>query len=146
MDTIRENDTIVLTYSGALDNGEVFTEEKNGVTIALGQSELPPTVENALVGMAAGTSRTVRVPPEEGYGARQKDLLQSIRRENLPASIVPKPGMILGLNVVKDGVNVQVPATVMEVAEDTVLVDYNHPLAGHHLTYTLRPLRIVSQQ
>jgi len=144
MSTIKENDTIVLAYSGSLDSGEVFIEEKNGVTISLGQSELPPTVENALVGMAVGESRSVRVPPEEGYGARQKELLQNIRRDSLPPSIVPKPGMILGLNVVKDGVNVQVPATVMEVAGDTVLVDYNHPLAGHHLTYTLRLLRIVS--
>jgi len=142
MDTIKENDTIILAYSGLLDNGEVFIEEKNGVPIALGQSELPPTVENALIGMTVGASRTVRVPPEEGYGARQKELLQSIRRDSLPPSMVPKPGMILGLNVVRDGVNVQVPATVMEVAGDTVLVDYNHPLAGHHLTYTLRPLRI----
>ena len=146
MTTIQENDTIVLAYTGSLDNGEVFIEVKDGMTISLGENQLPPTVENTLVGMTAGESRKVRVPPEEGYGARQKELLQTIGRNSLPPSITPKPGMILGLNVVKDGVNVQVPATVMEVKSDnTVLIDYNHPLAGHHLTYTLRPLSIVSQ-
>jgi len=144
MATIQENDTIVLAYTGLLDNGEVFIDMQDGATIALGQSDLPPTVENALIGMAIGEIRTVRVPPEEGYGARQKELLQTIRRENLPPSIIPKPGMILGLNVVKDGVNIQVPATVMEVSGDTVLIDYNHPLAGHQLVYKLRPLRIVN--
>lgn len=143
MTTIQENDTIVLAYTGTLDNGEVFTEAPDGMTIPLGQNELPPTVEKALIGMTAGESRTVRVPPEEGYGIRQKELLQTIGHNSLPPSIVPKPGMILGLNVVKDGVNVQVPATVMEVKSDTVLIDYNHPLAGHHLNYTLRPLRII---
>ena len=146
MATIQENDTIVLSYTGSLDNGELFIEEKDGMTISLGQSELPPTVENALIGMAAGDSRTVRVPPEEGYGERRKELLQTIGRASLPLSIVPQPGMILGLNVAKDGEDVQVPATVMEVKGDMVLIDYNHPLAGHHLTYTLRPLRIVSHQ
>jgi len=144
MATIQENDTIVLAYTGLLDNGEVFIDMQDGATISLGQSELPPTVENALVGMTVGEIRTVRVPPEEGYGARQKELLQSIRRENLPPSITPKPGMILGLNAVKDGVSIQVPATVMEVSGDTLLIDYNHPLAGHQLVYKLRPLRIVS--
>jgi FKBP-type peptidyl-prolyl cis-trans isomerase 2 len=142
--TIQENDTIVLAYTGLLDNGEVFIDMKDGATISLGQSELPPTVENALIGMAPGEVRTVRLSPEEGYGMRQKELLQTIRRENLPPSIIPKPGMILGLSVVKDGVNIQVPATVMEVSSNTVLVDYNHPLAGHQLIYKLRPLRIVS--
>jgi len=144
MTTIQENDTIVLAYTGSLGNGEIFVEVKDGATLSLGKSELPPTVENALIGMAVGESRTVRVSPEEGYGMRQKALLQTIRRENLPPSIVPKPGMVLGLNVVKSGVNVQVPATVMEVSGDTVLIDYNHPLAGHQLIYKLRPLRIVS--
>lgn len=144
MVTIQTNDTIVLAYTGSLDNGDVFIEEKDGMTISLGQSELPPTVESALIGMTVGESRTVRVPPEEGYGARQKELLQTIGRASLPPSIVPKPGMILGLKVVRDGEEVQVPATVMEVQDDTVLIDYNHPLAGHHLTYALRPLKIVS--
>ncbi|MDR0477875.1 MAG: FKBP-type peptidyl-prolyl cis-trans isomerase, partial [Desulfobulbaceae bacterium] len=103
MTTIEKNDTIVLAYTGSLDNGEVFIEVSDGVTISLGQSELPPTVENTLIGMAAGESRTVRVSPEEGYGARQKELLQTIHRNSLPPSIVAKPGMIIGLNVVKDG-------------------------------------------
>ncbi|MDR3089213.1 MAG: FKBP-type peptidyl-prolyl cis-trans isomerase [Desulfobulbaceae bacterium] len=144
MSTIKELDTIVLAYTGLLDNGEIFIDQPEGVTIPLGQNELPPTVENALIGMAPGETRTVKVAPEEGYGMRHKDLLQTISRSKLPPSITPKPGMILGLNVVKDGVNIQVPATVMAIEGEMVTVDYNHPLAGHNLTYKLRPLRIVS--
>ena len=50
--------------------------------------------------------------------------------------------MILSLKVERDGVDHQVPATVIEVHENSVVVDYNHPLAGHHLTYDITILDI----
>ncbi len=45
--------------------------------------------------------------------------------------------MILSLNIEKDGKQHQVPTTILVVNNDTVVVDYNHPLAGHHLNYDL---------
>lgn len=144
MTTVKENDTITLSYIGRLDNSEVFkiVDTQEPVTVALGQSELPPTLENALIGMAVGETRKIRVPPEEGYGPRQKDLLQELDNEDLVKNLKPKPGMIIGLMVNKDGAEHKVPATVIEVHENSVLVDYNHPLAGHHLTYEVTILAI----
>lgn len=84
----------------------------------------------------------MRVPPEEGYGARQKMLVQEIDRNSFSSKVEPRPGMILSLKVKKDGNEHQVPATVMEVSEEKVIVDYNHPLAGHHLTYEVKILSI----
>lgn len=109
----------------------------------IGESELPPTVENSLLGMAVGQSRKVRVSPDEGYGPRRKDLLQTIASREFIDKVKPKPGMILSLKVDQDGEQTAVPATVMEVGEDSVVVDYNHPLAGHHLTYQLTILDIA---
>ena len=144
MTTVKEKDTITLSYIGRLDNSEVFkfVDNKKPITVALGQSELPPTLENALIGMAVGETRKIRVPPEEGYGPRQKDLLQELDNEDLIKNLQPKPGMIIGLLVKKDGADLKVPATVIEVHENSVLVDYNHPLAGHHLTYEVTILAI----
>ncbi len=50
--------------------------------------------------------------------------------------------MILALKIDKDGVEEKVPATVISVEGSQVTVDYNHPLAGHHLTYELTLLEI----
>jgi FKBP-type peptidyl-prolyl cis-trans isomerase 2 len=47
----------------------------------------------------------------------------------------PKPGMILSLKTEKDGHELMVPATVIRATDSEVEVDYNHPLAGHHLPY-----------
>ncbi len=146
MPVVQENSTITITYIGKLDNGEVFktVNEDNPLTLKLGNQELPPTLEKALVGLQKGQSKTVRVPPEEGYGARQKLLVQNLKRKSLPESIQPKPGMILSLKVEKENETVQVPATVMEVSADSIVVDYNHPLAGHHLVYQVTVVSIAS--
>lgn len=144
MSVVQENSTITITYVGKLNNGEVFktVNEDNPLTLKLGNQELPPTLEKALVGLQTGQSKVVRVSPEEGYGARQKLLVQNLNRKSLPDSIRPIPGMILSLKVEKENETLQVPATVMEVSKDSIVVDYNHPLAGHHLVYHVTVISI----
>jgi FKBP-type peptidyl-prolyl cis-trans isomerase SlpA len=144
----KANDKIVFTYKGMLDNGEVFisSEKDQPAQVILGQSELPPTLESGIMTMQVGQTKKIRIPPEEGYGPRMKDLIQSIESQQLVDTLKPKPGMIVSLKVDKDGVEQKVPATVMEVAGTKITVDYNHPLAGHHLTYQITLLAIEDPQ
>lgn len=139
MDSVKENDRIAITFTGKLDNGAVFIEvlPAKPMTVNLGESELPPTVEMAIVGMRKGERKKIRVSPDEGYGPRLKNLVHEIPKKNFSGLIEPKPGMVLSQKVERDGVEQKVPFTVMEVKDDLVVVDYNHPLAGHHLTYDL---------
>ena len=135
----QKNDTVSLFYKGKLDNGETFqvVEKKEPLMVKIGNSDIPPTLEQAIMEMNIGDSRKIRVPPDEGFGARQKDLVQVIDSEEMVKNMNPKPGMILSLKVEKEGVEQKIPATVIEVDDSKVTVDYNHPLAGHHLTYHL---------
>lgn len=144
MGTISDNSTVTIIYEGKLDNGEIFKviTEDQPLKIQIGNSEVPPTLEKSLLGMSAGQSKTVRITPEETYGPRQKVLLQTVKKSNLGENISPKPGMILSLKVQKEGVEHQIPATVMELKQETVVVDYNHPLAGHHLTFNVTILKV----
>jgi FKBP-type peptidyl-prolyl cis-trans isomerase 2 len=139
MVTIQKDDSVTLIYTGKLDNGEVFSSitEDQPLVAQIGNLELPPSLEEAILGMKIGDSTTVRVPPEEGFGIRQKKLLQTITSEEMIMKIKPTPGMILSLKVDKEGVEHHVPATVISVTGNEMLVDYNHPLAGHHLSYTV---------
>lgn len=144
MKVVEQKDIVSLAFIGKLDNGAEFikaTEDKP-FQVTIGASELPPTVENALVGLEVGQQRKIKVTPDEGYGPRQKDLLQTIGNKAFIEKINPKPGMILSLKVTREGQDHQVPATVIEVKEDSVVVDYNHPLAGHNLTYEITILDI----
>ncbi len=131
--------TVTIAVTGTLDNGEIFfrTEQNKPMTIPLGEKELPPSVEEVIATMQPGETRKIRVSPEEGYGARQKDLLQEITSSEMAAKLKPTPGMVLSLRAEQEGEERTIPATVIEVDGDTVTVDYNHPLAGHHLTYEI---------
>ncbi len=140
----QKNDIVTLAFLGKLDNGDIFisVEEQDPLQTQIGSSDLPPTVEGAIIQMTVGESRKIRIPPEEGFGPRQKDLLQTIDSQAMVDSLQPKPGMILSLKIDKDGSEQKVPATVISVEGSQVTVDYNHPLAGHHLTYELKLLGI----
>ncbi len=139
-----QNSRVALAFTGKLDNGEVFIsiEKENPLYVRIGSSDLPPTVEEAILQMKIGERRKIRIPPEEGFGPRQKALLQTIDNQSMIDKLQPKPGMILSLKIDKEGVEETVPATVISVEGSQVTVDYNHPLAGHHLTYDLTLLEI----
>ncbi len=143
----KTNDMVVFTFTGMLDNGEVFiTSDKDKPAQAiLGNSDLPPSLESGIQEMQAGETRKIRVPPEEGYGQRLTDLVQTIDNQKLVGTLNPKPGMIISLKVVKEGVEQKVPATVMTVEGSKITVDYNHPLAGHHLTYQVTLVEIAEK-
>lgn len=140
----QNNDTVVIAVTGILDNGEVFyvAEKDKPMRVVIGDSSLPPTLEDAISKMAVGDKQKVRVAPEEGYGPRQKDLIQTMDNPEMVQKVQPKPGMIVSLKTTKDGEEFDVPATVIEVDGTKVTVDYNHPLAGHHLTYKIEILAL----
>jgi FKBP-type peptidyl-prolyl cis-trans isomerase SlpA len=141
----KSNDMVIFTFTGMLDNGEVFiSSEKDKPSQAiLGNSDLPPSLESGIMAMQIGETKKIRIPPEEGYGQRLKDLVQTIDNQKLVDTLRPKPGMVVSLKVDKEGVEQQVPATVITVEGSQITVDYNHPLAGHHLNYQVTLVEIT---
>ena len=144
MKKAQKNDRVTISYIGKLENGTIVqaTTESEPLIITLGNLDVPPTLEQAIIGMSAGDKKLVKLEPDEGYGPRRKDLLQTLDRNVMNVGINPQVGMILSLNVEKDGQKHSVPATVVEVNNDTVVVDYNHPLAGHNLLYDITVISI----
>jgi len=141
----QKNDVVSFYYKGKLDNGELFQEvtKEKPLEAKIGDSDIPPTLEKAIIEMKIGETRRIRLPPDEGFGPRQKDLVQTIDNGEIIKSINPKPGMILSLMVEKNGAEEKIPATVIEIDGSKITVDYNHPLAGHHLTYDLTLFNIT---
>lgn len=145
MKQVEKQDTVAVALIGTLDNGTVFdtVTESEPRIITIGEKDTPQAIQRIMLGMQVGEMRKVRVEPEDGFGIRRKDLLHTIPIEKFTDKIEPKVGMLLSMNVEKEGVTHQVPATIVEIKEDSVTIDYNHPLAGHPLNYEITVVNIT---
>jgi len=139
---------VVISLQGALENGEIFeqTPTDHPIPVVLGQNYMFPKLEEALEAMQPGDTRTISLAPEEAYGPHHEDLVQSLDLAAFKNTIQPSPGMILSLNIEKDGRPDKVPATVLDVRDEKVIIDYNHPLAGKPVVYTLTLHHYLNQK
>ncbi|PIE56508.1 MAG: FKBP-type peptidylprolyl isomerase [Desulfobulbus propionicus] len=137
---VQFTDTVTVSYIVTLDSGEVIEEvpEKKPVIVQIGSGRILKAVEACMLGMEPGETRSVRVLPEDAYGSYHKELVHTLPKSTFAGRIDPKPGMILSLNVEREGEAQQIPATVLSVDNDEVTVDYNHPLAGQSLNYDFK--------
>ena len=132
-------DIVTIIYDGVLSDGNIFdtSDDSGPLEFQIGSNSVLPGFEDAILDMTEGETRTIQLQQEEAYGPKNKELIQTVDRKNLSPDIDPKPGMILGLTMEKDGVGEKVPALITEVTDDRITVDYNHPLAGRTLIFHL---------
>ncbi|HID03047.1 MAG TPA: hypothetical protein EYP18_07570 [Desulfobacterales bacterium] len=145
MKQVEKNNIVTVTLIGTLDNETVFEtiDQSEPLVVELGKKETPMPIQRILLGMQVGEMRKVHLEPEEGpYGIRRGDLIQEIPNNQFTKKIEPKVGLVISMNVETAGVNHQIPATIVELKEDSILIDYNHPLAGHPLNYEVTVLEI----
>lgn len=141
MSQVKENDTVVVHYTGKLASGEVFdsSEGKAPLEFTMGAGQLIPGFEKAVLGMKEEESKTFNIPKDEAYGDVRDDLRYQVPIENFPEDIEPTPGMRLSMGT---GDGREIPVTVTEVENKTVNLDANHPLAGQDLTFEVTVVEI----
>lgn len=139
--TAQTGHTVHVHYTGRLDDETVFdsSEGREPLVFTLGAGQVVPGFERAVSGLGVGESRTVRMDPEEAYGARREDLVLSMPHTAFPDGVSPKVGQELQLGLQGGG---SVDARVVGVSDDSVTLDANHPLAGEALTFDVRLVSI----
>lgn len=138
----KNGDTVKVAYTGKLDDGSVFdtTNEGEPIEFTIGQGQVLPAFEEAVVGMDSGDSKTIMIPPDEAYGDRSDELILTMDRDQVPFDREPEVGKMYRL-VQKDGRSF--PVTVANVSEETIVFDANHPLAGKDLTFDIQLVQIL---
>lgn len=129
MNRAQEGDTVTIAYQGVLDDGRVFDESSDSapLTFVLGENEVLPGMEMAVLGMEVGGRKTVTIPPEQGYGVRQTKLVEEVNIDALPEGIRLDVGGQLEVTAA-DGKAFQL--VIVKLDEQKVTLDGNHPLAG----------------
>ncbi len=142
MSQANNGDTIRVHYKGTLDDGTVFdnSEGRDPLELTLGQRQVIPGFEAAIVGMNVGESKTATIPSAEAYGERSDQLIIKAPRDKMPEGHEPEVGQQLQMTTPQGQ---PVPVRVSEVTDTEVTLDANHPLAGQNLTFELKLVEIL---
>lgn len=142
MSQAKKGDTVKVHLTARLENGEVFSNSKDDepLEFTLGSGDLIPGFEKAVIGMEAGETKTITVPPDEAYGPRNEELVVNVSKSALPENITPAIGQQLQIPH-KEGNPIKV--TISDMNEDTVTLDANHPLAGNTLFFDVELVEIA---
>ena len=144
MSQVKEKDTVKVHYTGKLaSTGQVFDSslEREPIEFTLGEGTIIPGFETGVLNMKEAEKKTIEIPKEEAYGEVNKELFQQVGKDQLPEEIKPEVGMGL-VSQNPDGTERQL--RVAEVNDDHIVVDANHPLAGHDLSFELELVEIKS--
>ena len=130
---ITDKKVVKLNYKGTLDDGSVFdsSEGREPLEFIFGTNMIIPGLEEGIKGLKVGEKKSVVIAPEKAYGPRMDEAMQEVPKEQMPQGVELKVGMQLAAQ----GPHGPMPVTVAEIKESTVLMDFNHPLAGKTLTF-----------
>lgn len=135
---IKKGDKIKVEYTGTLEDNTVFdSSEKQGkpLEFEVGGGMIIKGFDEAVVGMEVDEEKEITLPPEEAYGQINPQLVQNVPKEQLPKDQEIKEGMMLMVGLPN---GMQLPAKVIEITENEVKIDVNHPLAGKTLNFKIK--------
>lgn len=141
MPSVADGMVVTFDFTLMLEGGEVAdsTQGQMPLRFIVGQGQLLPGLEDAMIGMTAGEERDVTLEPGDAYGEWDEDALEEVAKSDLPGDMELEEGMPLE---VTDTEGETYEASVYEVRKDSVVLDYNHPLAGETLQFKVKVLDI----
>lgn len=134
---VSKGKVVSIDYKVSLENGELVDETKdnNYFSYTQGEGQIIPGLEKALEGKEVGSEINVVIQPEDGYGFRDEKNLVKVPLQELPPDLPKKVGTQLQMqtpdNIIYNGV-------IVDVDQETITVDFNHPLAGKALNFQVK--------
>jgi FKBP-type peptidyl-prolyl cis-trans isomerase 2 len=137
---VTEGKLVKVKYVLTVDGNVVdSTKEGEPFQFTAGSNQVILGFEEAIMGMKTGEKKSFQVGPEKGYGQENPKGFQKVPREKLPPDVKPEVGMTLHATM-PDGQ--AIPARIMEVNEDIIVLNFNHPLAGKTLNFEVEVIGI----
>ena len=142
MAQVKSGDKIKVHYHGKLTNGETFDSSagREPLEFEVGSGMVIPGFDDGVTGMTVGEKKTVNIPFAEAYGPKNLEMVIEMPKDRFPADMQVEIGMPL---MMSDQQGQQFQVTIVEIKEEAVMLDANHPLAGQDLIFDLELVEIV---
>jgi len=139
----KSGDTVKIHFTGKLQDETVIetSKDRDPLEFKIGDGNVIPGLEQGVIGMAAGDKKTIAISPEDAFGQPQEDLVVDMKKSEFPKDVELAAGVYLNIES-SDGKEFK--AKVVEIKEDTVTLDANHPLAGVTINYDVELIEIRS--
>lgn len=133
---IREGSQVALEYTLSDEAGTVIESNKGKQPMSYihGKSQIIPGLEKELSGMKVGEEKKIQVKPEDGYGPVNPDAFQEVPKDKLPPEALKVGTMLMAQGPQGQGI----PVRVHEIKDTTVIMDFNHPMAGKTLSFDVK--------
>lgn len=133
--------TVKVHYTGKLEDGTIFDSsiDKDPLEFKIGNGNMIPGFEKAVMGMVLGDVKTANIPFQEAYGEKKKEMMVEVPMAQVPEDITPEVGLQLSI-AQQDGS--PIPVVISEVNDDKIILDANHPLAGKNLIFDIELVEI----
>lgn len=132
---VKVGDIVSLHYKGTLNDGTVFdsSEGREPLEFEIGSGMVIKGFDDGVMGMAIGDKKAIHIGVEEAYGPANEQMIFKFDKAGIPGDVPLEVGGTLNMH---DGQQA-IPVIIREIAEDYVLMDANHPLAGQELNFDL---------
>lgn len=139
---IENGQKVKIHYTGTLDDGTKFDSSvgRDPLEFEMGAGMVIPGFEKGVADMAVGEKKTIHIPSVEAYGEVRTEMIMQFERSQLPEGLEPEVGMDLQMQGPQGQA---IPVQITDVAETTITIDANHPLAGQNLNFELELVEIA---
>jgi FKBP-type peptidyl-prolyl cis-trans isomerase 2 len=142
MSKATNGNTVTLHYVGTLENGTEFDNSKTrgeALTFQLGEGQVVTGFNDGVLGMETGETKTFNIPCETAYGSRNDQAVQAVPKSAFPEGFeFNTGGLVEGTG--PDGQPFR--ARILAIKDEEIALDFNHPLAGKDLNFTVELLEV----
>ena len=142
MSTVENGNNVQVHYVGTFDDGTEFDSSRSRgepISFKVGAGQMIAGFEAAVIGMQEGDIKDISLSPDQAYGDHKQDHVKTYPVDVFPDEVQLSEGVtVAGQNELGQ----QMIAKVLSVSDDTVLLDFNHPMAGKNLNFNIEVVSV----
>lgn len=135
---------VTMHFTLALENGTAVetTEDDEPMTFTMGDGSMINGLEMALIGLAAGDEQTLTIPAVNGFGFPDPEAVHPMPLSDFAPDLQPVEGHVMSFTLPNGE---EIPGTILEITENSAIVDLNHPLAGKDVVFSVKILQVTNK-